>query len=87
MRWDVALALRLLAHVGALIIGLGIGLVSVVAIIIALFGTGALTADPPPAHANIFGAVVVVAICVVAESLLVWGWRRIVHILDAAEAR
>jgi hypothetical protein len=87
MRRDVALALRLLVHVAAFIVGLSIALLSTVAIIVGLFGTGGFTADPPPAHPNFLAAAVVVAICVFLESLLIWGWRKVVQFLDAAEAR
>ena len=85
MRWDVALALRLLTHATAAVLALLVAFISVVAAIVALFGTGGFTADPPTDHPNVLAASIVVVVCILLESLLHWGWRKVVHILDAAE--
>jgi hypothetical protein len=87
MRWDLALALRLLVHTAAVILGIGVTLLGLAAITIALFGTGGFTADPPPNHPNLIAALGVVVLCVVLECALYWTWRKLVGVLDAAEAK
>jgi len=86
MRWDVALALRLIIHATAALLALVVALIGVAIIVVALFGTGAFTADPPPDHPNFLAAGIVVIICTAVESSFFWAWRGLVRMVNTAEA-
>jgi hypothetical protein len=56
-------------------------------IVVALWGTGGFTADPPPEQPGYFAATISVVIWIAAEALLYLGWRRLIRALDAFEAK
>jgi hypothetical protein len=85
MRDELALALRLLTHVFAVILGLSISLVAIGVIVVALWGTGAFTVDPPPEQPGYLAAVVTALFWVGAEAFLYVGWKRVIRALHAFE--
>ena len=87
MRWDIALALRLLTHAIAASIGSVVAFVGLAGILISLFGTGAFTTAPPPDRPGYLGAVAVGAIWIALEAGIFLVWRKVVRTIDAAEAK
>ena len=85
MRDELALLLRLLTHAIALAIGLCISVLGIGVIVVALWGTGAFTADPPPEQPGYLAAFVTGVLWIGAEALLYLGWRRLIRALDAFE--
>ena len=86
MRWYVASAMR--GFVGAVALFL-VGAVFVstfLMIYVGIVGTGPFTTDPPPNHIPWVGIAIVLAITAALEGLIVWGWRALKRVLDAAEA-
>jgi hypothetical protein len=56
-------------------------------VLIALGGTGAFTADPPPDHPRVFAAIICVVICVALIGGIYCLTRIAVRLVDRAEER
>ena len=87
MRWYVAVGLRSFVKVIGAVAGLIIAALGLFGVLIALGGTGGLTADPPPDHPKILSAIICALITLALIACLYWLSRVLVRAVDETEAR
>ena len=87
MRWETGLGLRLLTHMSAAILAMTIAFIGIVAVVVGFLGTGGFTADPAPDHPNFLGIAAALAVCIALEAALFLAWRKVIRLLDVAEAK
>lgn len=87
MRWYAASAMRAVIGAVAILTAACVLISGLLMVYVGIAGTGGFTPDPPPSHTPWPNIAIVVLVVIALECTILWAWRALIRVIDAAEAK